>query len=61
MKIGDKIEVIDTCLMAFPVRGKILDIDEHPFGESSALVRIESAALPAPEVWVNLRLAKLIP
>jgi len=60
MVIGDMIEVIDAKVSPFPMRGKVLELDEHPFKESYALIEVDSPALPAPKEWVNLRLAKKI-
>lgn len=58
-KVGDLIEVIDQQRSPFPMRGKILELDTSVLGGDYAKIRIDSPALPVPEIWVSLRLAKL--
>lgn len=55
LKIGDSIEAEYDGRF---VRGIILELDTHPFGSSYAKLLLDSPALPAPQIWVNLRLAR---
>ena len=58
--IGDEIEVLEP-LYRYPILGKIVSLDTHPFGDSFAKVRLSnSPAIDAPELWVNLRRAKKV-
>lgn len=55
LKIGDEIEAEYGGRF---VRGKIRELDTHPLGASYARIIVDSTALPAPELWVNLRMAR---
>jgi hypothetical protein len=57
--VGQIIEVIDA-RFNFPLRGEILELDEHPLDLSYAKIRVQSPCDPAPEEWVCLRLAKAV-
>lgn len=58
-KVGQTIEVIDS-RFPFPLTGEIMELDDHPLlGPSYAKIRVQSPADPAPEEWVNLRMAVL--
>ena len=56
-KVGEEIEVVDQKVSQFPIRGTVLETDIG-VRESYAKIRVESPALPAPEIWVCLRLAR---
>jgi len=60
MKVGDRIEVIDRRYAEYAMRGVILELDEHPLKESYAKIQVEGPAMGSFQVWVNLRLAKVI-
>jgi hypothetical protein len=57
-RIGDDIEVIDQTFAPYPMRGTILELDPSILGGDYAKIRVQSAAQPAPEIWVSLRLAR---
>ena len=58
-KEGDMIEVIDRNVAPYLLRGTVIEMDEHPFDESFAKIRINGAA-GAYEEWVNIRLAHVV-
>lgn len=60
MKVGDKIEVIDRNIHDAPLRGIVIDLDEHPFKESFAKIEVEGAGLPVLTIWVNIRLSRVL-
>lgn len=56
-QLGDNIEVIDTDPVRL-IRGKVIELDTHPLEYGFAKIRVDSPALPAPEIWVSLRNAR---
>jgi hypothetical protein len=56
MNVGDEIEVIDNHAIW---RGKVLELDTHPFSSCYAKVQIMSAAGPQ-EVWLKIRNARVL-
>lgn len=60
IQVGDTIEVIDTEISPFPIRGKVVSLDPHPFQNSYGQIEVDSVALPAPKVFVNLRMARVV-
>lgn len=56
-ELGDNIEVFHERML---MRGKIVDLDLHPFKESYAQIEVDSPALPAPVKWVDLRMARKV-
>lgn len=59
IKIGDRIQVIDRGISSWPISGVVLELDSHPLDASYARILVDSPANPAPEIWINLRLARL--
>jgi hypothetical protein len=61
LDLGDFIEVIDRRYASYPMRGTILELDaDDPFDAALARIRVNSTVEPAPEIWVNLRLARKV-
>ena len=58
MKVGETITVIDRSVSMYPLTGEIVELDEHPLGESYAKLHITNTAAIVPDTWVNLRLAR---
>ena len=59
MKIGDYARVIDRRYQDSSMWGWIKELDEHPFGDSFALLELDDATLNPPPIWVNPRLAQI--
>lgn len=66
-KVGQRVRVYDNIRCAkgtnivpfLPLTGVILELDEHPLGDSYARIEVDSPAYPPPQVWANLRMVEL--
>lgn len=61
LEVTDFIEVVDYKYASYPMRGTILELDADDFRDAAfAKIRVNSPADPAPEIWVNLRVARKV-
>lgn len=61
-EVGDDIEVIDKHYASYPIRGKILAVEDNfPVGYPEYKIEVnDSPALPRPEIWVSGRFARKV-
>jgi hypothetical protein len=62
-KVGDEIEVFEPSRRSYPVRGKIVDLDLHPFEYGDAEIEVTASIafpIPRPRLWVSLRMARKV-